>query len=45
MFLWPFSPKENGTATMFPRHSNRRNALALGCRVDVLELLWKQRGE
>jgi hypothetical protein len=27
MLLWPFSLKENGTATIFPLHINRRNAL------------------
>jgi hypothetical protein len=27
MLSWPFSLKENGTATIFPLHINRRNAL------------------
>jgi hypothetical protein len=27
MLSWPFSLKENGTATILPLHINRRNAL------------------
>jgi hypothetical protein len=30
MLSWPFSLKENGTATILPLHINRRNALEAG---------------
>jgi hypothetical protein len=36
MLSWPFSLKENGTATIFPLHINRRNALDAEAEVYVL---------